>query len=134
MLASHDLTSEDNFRCSRRRREGLSASVPKPLTMLRTPAGSRSSTNSSCFRIDQGVCSTGFSTTAFQVAERGRKLSYRHQDREVPWNDLFNDTERLVECGRRSRRVTADLGIRSLLIAQNACLITEVIDREQRVG
>lgn len=50
---------------------GLPASTPNPLTTLSTPAGNRSPTSSSSFRIDQGVCSAGLRTTALPAANAG---------------------------------------------------------------
>ena len=50
---------------------GLPASSPKPLTMLRTPGGSRSATRSIQTRIEAGVCSAGFSTTQLPAASAG---------------------------------------------------------------
>ena len=50
---------------------GLPASTPKPLTMLSTPAGSRSPMSSIRYRIDAGVCSAGLSTIALPAASAG---------------------------------------------------------------
>ena len=50
---------------------GLPASTPKPLTMLSTPAGSRSPISSISFRIDHGVCSAGLRTTQLPAASAG---------------------------------------------------------------
>ena len=50
---------------------GLPASTPKPLTMLTTPAGSRSPMSSKSTRMETGVCSAGFRTTALPAARAG---------------------------------------------------------------
>ena len=50
---------------------GAPASVPKPLTTLRTPGGSRSATSSTSSMIEAGVCSAGLSTTALPAASAG---------------------------------------------------------------
>ncbi len=50
---------------------GLPASRPNPLTILRTPGGSRSPTSSAQTRMLAGVCSAGFSTTQFPAAIAG---------------------------------------------------------------
>ncbi|MCY1540680.1 hypothetical protein D9M68_763330 [compost metagenome] len=50
---------------------GLPASTPKPLTMFRTPGGSRSPMTSISTRIDTGVCSAGLSTTQLPAASAG---------------------------------------------------------------
>ena len=50
---------------------GLPASTPKPLTMLITPAGTRSAISSAKTRIEAGVCSAGFITTQLPAARAG---------------------------------------------------------------
>ena len=50
---------------------GLPASVPKPLTTLITPGGSRSPMIDIRNRIDAGVCSAGLSTTQLPAARAG---------------------------------------------------------------
>ena len=50
---------------------GLPASRPNPFTTLSTPGGKRSPTISSHFKIENGVCSAGFSTTALPAASAG---------------------------------------------------------------
>ncbi len=50
---------------------GLPASSPKPLTMLRTPGGSRSPISSASSMIDAGVCSAGLMTTQLPAASAG---------------------------------------------------------------
>src|SRR4051794_34947969 len=75
---------------------GLPASTPKRLTTLMTPAGRMSPIISMRTMIDSGVCSAGFSTTQLPAAIRGRELPHRHQQREVPRDDLADDAERLV--------------------------------------
>lgn len=62
----------------------------------------------------------------------GGELPHGHEDREVPRNDLADDTERLVEVV--SDRVGVDLRDRTLLRANCTREIPEVIDRERNVG
>ncbi len=50
---------------------GLPHSMPKPLTTLTTPGGSRSPISSISTRIDTGVCSAGLSTTQLPAASAG---------------------------------------------------------------
>ena len=50
---------------------GLPASRPKPLTMLRTPFGSRSPITSISTMIEAGVCSAGLRPTQFPAASAG---------------------------------------------------------------
>ena len=49
----------------------LPISAPGPLTMLRTPGGTMSSTTSASFRIDHGVGLAGFSTVQLPAASAG---------------------------------------------------------------
>jgi ParB family chromosome partitioning protein len=64
--------------------------------------------------------------------ERGCQLPRRHQDREVPRDDLRDHTERLVEVVRH--RVVVDLAERALLRADRAREVTEVVDGQRDVG
>ena len=50
---------------------GAPASMPKPFTMLTTPAGSRSPMMSNRNRIDAGVCSAGLMTMQLPAASAG---------------------------------------------------------------
>ena len=50
---------------------GLPASMPKPLTMLSTPGGSRCPTSLAHNRIETGVCSAGLRTTQLPAASAG---------------------------------------------------------------
>ena len=111
---------------------GLPASTPKPLTTLSTPGGSRSPIMSISTMMRIGVCSAGFSTTQLPAASAGRELPHRHQDREVPRDDLADDAERLVEV--IGDGVVVDLGQRAFLGADAAGEIAEVIDGERHVG
>ncbi len=79
-----------------------------------------------------GVCSAGFSTTQLPAASAGASFQQRHQDREVPGNDLADDAQRLVEV--IGDRVVIDLGDRAFLGAQAAGEVTEVVDGERNVG
>ena len=95
---------------------------PNPVTTLTTPSGTPASAISSARRsADSGVCSAGLSTTQLPVARAGSELPGRHQQREVPGDDLAHHTDRLpqgvgVEVGARSVRhrdvdgVALDLG------------------------
>ena len=47
------------------------ASAPNPLTILRTPGGSKSWISSANNKIDTGVCSAGLSTTTLPVTSAG---------------------------------------------------------------
>ena len=76
---------------------GLPASTPKPCTTFTTPLGRMSAISSMNAMIETGVCSAGLSTTQFPGRQRGRQLPRRHEQREVPRNDLTHDAERLVE-------------------------------------
>ena len=64
--------------------------------------------------------------------ERRRELPRRHQQREVPRDDLADDAERLVEVVGDG--VVVDLGERAFLGADAAGEIAEVVDRERQVG
>ncbi len=44
---------------------------PRPCTMLTTPAGKMSASNSPSFKVLIGVCSDGFSTTVLPPAKAG---------------------------------------------------------------
>ena len=80
--------------------------------------------------IDAGVCSAGLRTTRCRGQGR-RQLPRRHQEREVPRDDLSDDAERLVEVV--GDRVVVEFGDRALLPAQNACEVPEVVDRQRDV-
>ena len=76
---------------------GLPASTPKPLTMLSTPGGSRSAI-SSISSMDRGRGLLGrLEHDRVAGGQRRGQLPDRHQDREVPRDDLPDDAERLVE-------------------------------------
>ena len=73
----------------------------------------------------------GLQHDAVAGGERGSELPHRHQDREVPGDDLADDAERLVEV--IGDRVVIDLGDRAFLGAHAAGEIAEVIDGERNV-
>src|SRR6478672_13069424 len=102
---------------------GLPASTPKPLTTLSTPGGRRSPTRSISTMMLMGVCSAGFSIT---------QLPRRHQDREVPRDDLADHAERLVIV--IGDGVVIDLRQRAFLRADARREIAEMIDRQRDVG
>ncbi len=62
----------------------------------------------------------------------GGELPHGHEDREVPRNDLADDTERLVEMVGDG--VGVDLRERTLLRANGTCEVAEVVDRKRDVG
>lgn len=82
--------------------------------------------------MDAGVCSAGLMTTALPAASSRRQLPCRHQDREVPRDDLRHDPERLVEVVRH--RVVVDLAQRTLLRPDRPREVAEVVDGERDVG
>src|SRR5690349_9729675 len=104
---------------------GLPASTPKPFTTLTTPGGSRSPIASISTMIPMGVCSAGFSTTQFPAARGRGELPHRHQQREVPGNDLPDHAQRLMEM--IGDRVLVDLAQAALLRAQATREIAEVV-------
>lgn len=110
---------------------GLPASTPNPLTMFTTPGGNRSAIRLIQKWIDAGVCSAGLMTTALPHGERGRQLPGRHEDREVPGDDLGHHSERLMEVIRH--RVVVDLAQRTFLSADRSREIAEVVDRQRDV-
>ena len=110
----------------------MPASRPKPLTMLSTPGGSRSPISSAQTMIEAGVCSAGFSTTQLPAASAGASFQHRHQQREVPRDDLADDAQRLVEV--IGDRVVVDLGDAAFLGADRAGEVAEMVDGERQVG
>ena len=64
--------------------------------------------------------------------QRGGELPGRHQDREVPRDDLRDHAERLVEVVGDG--VVVDLAARALLPAQHAGEVAEVVDGQRQVG
>src|SRR6478672_8990730 len=102
---------------------GLPASTPKPLTTLSTPGGRRSPTRSISTMMLMGVCSAGFSIT---------QLPRRHQDREVPRDDLADHAERLVIV--IGDGVVVELAEGAFLRTDAGREIAEMIDSERNVG
>ena len=76
---------------------GLPASTPKPLTTLSTPGGSRSPIRSISTMMLSGRLLGRLEHDAVAGGQRRRQLPGRHQQREVPRDDLADDAERLVE-------------------------------------
>ncbi len=111
---------------------GLPASTPKPLTTLSTPGGSRSPMRSISTMMLHGRLLGRLQDDAVAGGERRRELPHRHQDGEVPRDDLADDAERLVEVVGDGRLV--DLGERAFLRADAAGEVAEVIDGERQVG
>jgi hypothetical protein len=108
------------------------ASRPKPLTMLSTPGGSRSAISSTSTRMLIGRALGGLEHHAVAGAQRRRQLPGRHQDREVPGDDLADHAERLVEVVGDG--VGVDLAERPFLRAHAAGEVAEVVDRQRDVG
>ncbi len=83
--------------------------------------------------IDAGVCSAGLRTIGVAGGEGRCELPGRHQDREVPRDDLADDAERLVE-------VVGDGVVVDLATAMPSCArmrareVAEVVDRQRDVG
>jgi ParB family chromosome partitioning protein len=68
----------------------------KPLTMLSTPGGSMSAISSASTKIERRLLG-GLEHGAVARRQRGRQLPRRHQQREVPRDDLADHAQRLVE-------------------------------------
>ena len=111
---------------------GLPASTPKPLTTLSTPGGSRSPISSISTMMRQRRLLGRLEHDAVAGGECRGQLPRRHQDREVPRNDLPDDAERLVEVIGDGRLV--DLRQRAFLRADAAGEVAEVVDGERQVG
>ena len=110
---------------------GLPASTPKPLTTLSTPA--RQQVADQLHQLEDRPRSLlgGLEHHGVAGREGGRELPDRHQDREVPRDDLADDAQRLVEVV--GDRVLVDLGDAALLGAQGAGEVAEVVDGQRHV-
>jgi ParB family chromosome partitioning protein len=73
-----------------------------------------------------------FDHDAVAGGEGGRQLPRRHQEREVPRDDLAHDAERLVEVDRDG--VLVELRDAALLRPDDAGEVAEVVDDEREVG
>ena len=82
--------------------------------------------------IDAGRLLGGLQHHAVAGGQRRRHLPGRHQQREVPRDDLTDDAERLVEV--IGDGVVIDLRDAAFLCADGAREVAEVIDRERQVG
>ena len=111
---------------------GLPASTPKPLTTLSTPGGSRSPMMSAQHHDAHRRLLGRLQHDAVAGGERRRQLPRRHQQREVPRDDLADDAERLVEVVGDG--VVVDLADRAFLGADAAGEVAEVVDGERQVG
>ena len=69
---------------------------------------------------------------AIAGGERGRELPDRHQEREIPRDDLRDDAERLVEM--IGDRIMVDLADAAFLRPNAAGEIAEMIDRQRQIG
>ena len=65
-------------------------------------------------------------------SQTGAQFPGRHQNREVPWNDLANDTQRLMEMVRHG--IVVDLAHVAFLGTKTTREVAEVISREGNVG
>jgi ParB family chromosome partitioning protein len=74
----------------------------------------------------------GLQHDAIACRERRSELPDRHQDREVPRDDLADDAERLMEV--IGDGVVVEFGERPLLRADRAGEVAEMVDRERDVG
>ncbi len=83
-------------------------------------------------RIDAGRLLGRLEDDAVAGGERGGELPRRHEDGEVPRDDLPDDAERLVEVV--GHRVVVDLGDSALLRADASGEVAEVVDRQRKVG
>ena len=110
---------------------------PKPVTTFTTPSGKPTSHTSCASRSAvSGVCSAGLSTTRVAAGERGAELPGRHQQREVPGDDLTDHADRLAQ------RVVEEAGAvgpvdrdrLALDLGRPARVVAEVVDGERHVG
>ncbi len=76
---------------------GLPASPPEPLTMLSTPGGQQVADQLGQHQDRPRRRLSRLEHHAVAGGERRRELPRRHQEREVPRDDLADDAERLVE-------------------------------------
>ncbi len=72
-----------------------------------------------------------FQDDAIAGCKRRRQLPHRHQDGEVPWDDLTDDTERLMKVIRDRRFV--DFGKRAFLCTDASGEVAEVVDGQWQV-
>ena len=111
---------------------GLPASTPKPLTTLSTPGGRRSPMMSISTMIAHRRLLGRLQHDAVAGGERRRELPGRHQQREVPGDDLADHAQRLVEM--IGDRVVVDLATAAFLGADAAGEVAEMVDRQRQVG
>ena len=76
-----------------------------------------------------GVCSAGLSDGAVASGERGGHFPDRHQQREVPGDDLTYDAQGLVEMV--GDRVVVEFGRAALLGPDAAGEIAKMVDRQR---
>ena len=111
---------------------GLPASTPKPLTTLSTPGGNRSPIKIHQHHDRHRRLLGGLQHHAVSRGQRRRELPRRHQDREVPRDDLADDAERLVIV--IGDGVLVDLRQRAFLGPEARGEIAEMVDGERDVG
>ena len=111
---------------------GLPASTPKPLTTLSTPGGQQVADQVHQHHDRHRRLLGRLHHHAVAGGQRRRELPARHQDREVPRDDLADDAERLVEV--IGDGVVVDLAERAFLRADAGGEIAEMVDGERNVG
>jgi hypothetical protein len=116
------ILSTPGARRSRGRRRVLAA------TMLTTPAGSSTSCRiSASASAVSGVVSAGLRTQVLPQASAGRELPRRHQEREVPGDDLAADAD------RRRARAAREMRCRVAQLVAPARVVEEVLGDERQV-
>ena len=79
-----------------------------------------------------GVCSAGFKHHAVPGGQRRRQLPCRHEQREVPRDDLPDHAQRLVEM--IGDGVVVDFAQAAFLGAHAAGEVAKMIDRQRQIG
>ena len=111
---------------------GLPASMPKPLTTLMTPGGRMSAISSITHEDAERRLLGRLEHHAIAGRKRRGELPCRHQEREVPGDDLADDAERLVIM--IGDGVVVDLGEAAFLGAHDAGEIAPMVDHQRHVG
>ncbi len=111
---------------------GLPASRPKPLTTLMTPGGQNVADQLDQRQDRERRLFGGLQDDAVAGGDRGGELPHRHQEREVPGNDLADDAERLMVVVGDG--IVVDLAERAFLGAERAGEIAPVVDAQRQVG
>ncbi len=111
---------------------GLPASRPNPLTTLTTPGRQEIADQLEERQDAERRLFGGLENDAVAGGDRGGELPHRHQQGEVPGDDLADDAERLMVV--IGDRVVVDLAERAFLRAQRAGEIAPMVDAERQVG